>query len=821
LGKNPRQRPLVSQEDSQGRVKDKLPAPEHAPVLTGPLEKRCSLLLTSLVGLCLLLVGVLIFRDFLFNGAVLLYKDIGNDSIKSYYPDFVHLSNYIRSQGFPSWSFHIGMGQDLAYATGYLIWQPVSWLPKELIAPALIFQHLGKILIVGLLFFRFLQLRRFQAPAPLLGSLLLSFSAYMCMGSCWYPLTDEVVCFAAILLGTETALQGRRWITLALGTALVGMINPFYLYLCALFLIFYVPLRLFGQYGWQPRRLLRRCFALAAVAALGSSLGAIVTLPSLDVVLNSLRGSGATSARAVLSSFPLFGLESTRHYITAVLRPFANDMLGVGDAFQGWQNYLEAPLTYCGLLCLIIFPQALIAGRRQSRIIAVLFLAGMLIPTVFPWFRYLFWLFQGDYYRTYSLFWILGVITLSSVAFSRYAEGRALNLWMLAASTILLSGILYLPVGELQNHINRGLRSAATAYLLLYGTVLAAGQLAQRQKLAAYLIVGLAAVELVQFARITVSDRKTVSKQELNHGIAHDRETIEAVQDIRRDDDTFFRITKLRLSDLGTEIDPNGSMLLGYYSTSSYSSFNNLNYIRFLKTVDAIPTNLETDTRWAVGLAGNFVLSMFACEKYALVEDPLPFRNASQYELIRQYGKYYLLRNNLFLPLGLTFTHYLPEELFRQLSRDEKEQVLLVVAVLSSEEEAQKQGLQEITIPELKTEMAASSFPETIERRRKSALKLTSFRQTRIEGNVHLDQKSILVIQTPFDHGWRAFQDGQSVPVLKADVGLLGVGLDGGEHKVELHYRNPLLVPALSVTLASFLILVAALWRWPRLGLSA
>src|SRR5205814_3605556 len=149
---------------------------------------------------------------------------------------------------------------------------------------------------------------------------------------------------------------------LVLGTALVGMINPFYLYLCALFLIFYVPLRLFGQYGWQPRRLLRSCFALAGVAVLGGGLGAIVTLTSLEVVLNSLRGSGATSARTLLSSFPVFGLESTRHYITAVLRPFANDMLGAADAFQGWQNYLEAPLTYSGLLCLLLFPQALIGG---------------------------------------------------------------------------------------------------------------------------------------------------------------------------------------------------------------------------------------------------------------------------------------------------------------------------------------------------------------------------------------------------------------------------------------------------------------------------
>ena len=131
---------------------------------------------------------------FLFGNAVLLYKDIGSDSVNSYYPDFVHLSNYIRSQGFPSWSFYVGMGQDLAYATGYLIWQPVSWLPSDLIAPALVFQHLGKVLIAGLFFFRFLQLRRLQfaGPAPgfapafflglhVHGQLLVSFRRRSCL----------------------------------------------------------------------------------------------------------------------------------------------------------------------------------------------------------------------------------------------------------------------------------------------------------------------------------------------------------------------------------------------------------------------------------------------------------------------------------------------------------------------------------------------------------------------------------------------------------------------------------------------------------------
>ena len=75
------------------------------------------------------------------------------------------------------------------------------------------------------------------------------------------------------------------------------------------------------------------------------------------------------------------------------------------------------------------------------------------------------------------------------------------------------------------------------------------------------------------------------------------------------------------------------------------------------------------------------------------------------------------------------------------------------------------------------------------------------------------------MLQTPFDPGWHAFQDGQAAPVLKVDAGLLGVGLDAGEHRVELRYRNPALVISAVVTLASLLILAASLWLWPRLRL--
>ena len=163
-------------------------------------------LVPFLTALVLLLVGALVFHNFLLGDKVLLYKDVGADSINDSYPYFVHLSDYVRREGFPSWSFYVGMGQSLFYLTGNLIWEPVIWLPRELIARAVVFQHLLKTLIAGLLFFRFLQLRGINLCAALTGALLLSFSAYMCVGGCWIISADEVVCFTFLLFAVEEAI---------------------------------------------------------------------------------------------------------------------------------------------------------------------------------------------------------------------------------------------------------------------------------------------------------------------------------------------------------------------------------------------------------------------------------------------------------------------------------------------------------------------------------------------------------------------------------------------------------------------------------------
>ena len=790
---------------------------ESAPRL---LSGRQRLFRATVVVFALAVVWLLVYRNFIFGDSTLLYKDVGIDSINISYPYYVLLSDYLRHVGIPSWSFQVGMGQSLFPNVGTVVLTPVVWLAKGVIAKALVYQHLLYIVLSGIMFARFLAGCGLAFGSCLLGALLLSFSAYMCMGSCWYFHANEVVCFSFLLLAAEEAVGRGHWFYLVLAVAVVGLLGAFHLYLCALLLFFYVPLRLADRYSWRLRPIAHTSFRLAAAAALGVGLGAVVGIDNFFALLNSPRGSGPTSLVDQLSSQPIFGLASSLHYMTAALRPFGNDLMGTGDSFRGWQNYLEAPMSYCGLLSLVLLPQIFAGAIWRRRVFYILFLGALVLTTVFPWFRYLFWAFQGDYYRVLSLFSIFGVITLGMTTFSRYSKGHPCNLWVLVPTILVLIGVLFFPISEFQARITPALKLAATIFLVSYGALLLIGQLLKQQKIVAWMIIGLVAIELLYFDRITIT-RPTVTKQELEERVGYNDETVDAVRDINASDKSFFRIRKTFGSGPGMRESLNDAMVFGYYGTSSYSSFNNLNYINFLIAVGAMAeSDLVTDTRWSYGLLEYPLLSTFACEKYVLTDNPVPFEKEQYYESVKRYGNKYLFRNQLFLPFGLSFGYYITEDMFLQLPQWAKPLALLHAAVLSNKDGADEPGPARLTMGDIKYQMSETSLPDIAAKRRSTALNIRSFRQTRIDGTIQLNQGSVLVLQTPFDPGWHAFQDGRSAPVLKADLGLLGVVLNGGEHTVELRYRPPFLYAGAAVSFASLLIFAASLWLWPRIRLS-
>ena len=176
-------------------------------------KRALRLVQLGLTAIVLLVLGLIVFRDFVFGHQVLLYKNIGDDSTNYYYPYLLLFSRYLRTDGLPMWSFHVGMGQNIFSGIGDLLFQPSIWFPPSAIAQLLVYQHLFHVLVAGLLFYGCLTLRGVNFCASLLGALFFSFSAFMCMGSCWLILANEAICIAFVLFGVELRSAPR---TLAL-----------------------------------------------------------------------------------------------------------------------------------------------------------------------------------------------------------------------------------------------------------------------------------------------------------------------------------------------------------------------------------------------------------------------------------------------------------------------------------------------------------------------------------------------------------------------------------------------------------------------------
>ena len=314
-------------------------------------------------------------------------------------------------------------------------------------------------------------------------------------------------------------------------------------------------------------------------------------------------------------------------------------------------------------------------------------LGFLVVPVVFPWFRYLFWAFQGDYYRVFSLFSVFGLVTLSVTALWQYIERKSFNPWLLAATLLVVLGVLWFPFNDMPSLIVPGTRKAAALFLIAYAALLTAGHFWKRQSIFAWLILGLCAVELICFDRVVVGDRPTVTKNELQERVGYNDYTVDAIRDIKHDDHSFFRVSKLYSSGPAMHPSLNDAMIFGYFGTSEYTSFNNLNYIKFLMAVDVLsPNPSETDTRWLSGLLGHPLLSTFAGEKYILTKTPVPFQLDPNYEFLKRYGNIYLFRNNLFVPLGLAVPRFISEASFLELPTAAKKRALLHVVVLSEKD---------------------------------------------------------------------------------------------------------------------------------------
>ena len=783
---------------------------------TGPLsampdvfEKAGNRAIWLALGL-ILLMAIIVFRDFVFLGKAYLFKDIGGDTLNIFYPQLCAVSDYLHTTEMPSWSFRSGMGQNIFPA---ILNDPFNVLlyagGRHFIMYGMVYKELIKILLTGYLFFKYIRLLDLSPYTAAIGSLLISFCSYTIIGGSWYVFSSDLFYVIFLLWSVEQFLVNRKMLFLPLAVFIVAVSTPFSLYVYSLFFAGYLLLRNFQLGVLNPGKIVVRYLSLLGLAVVGILLSAPFLLENIAQILESPRGSGQYNFTAVLSHAPMFGLPGGVELGTAILRLFSGDLLGTGSDYRGWTNYLEGPMLYCGLPCLLLLPQLFQFLRGRTRTAFIIFLAVLLLPVLFPYLRYALWLFSGNYYRTYALFIALTILFYALLALQYILEQRKVHVPTLIASLVVSLLVLHIPYSD-QLAPDTTLSAFISMLLIGYGAILYfMGRPGNVLRLK-YILLGCIVVELLFMSNTAVANRDALTATEIEDRTGYNDHTVEALDYIRRHDHSFYRIDKTYASSPAVHYSDNDGMAQGYNGTSSYSSFNQLNFINYLALMGIVDKTSEKDTRWAGSFEDRASLEAQNQVKYILAKTEI----SPIWEYICEppltFGNVKLFKNKFVLPFGYTYSKCIRESDFAGLSLYQKDFVTLKACILKDADMATVAPMETFllrdTIP--MGPFSLDAYRADINALSKDTLAVTLFTDTHITGSITATATRLMYLSIPFDKGWQLLVDGKPTPKLMVNGGMTGIYLTTGRHTIELVYKLRFVSMGLLMSVVGFLAYV-------------
>lgn len=771
----------------------------------------------STTKLLILFLGIIatmlgwVYRSFIFGKYAYMFRDIGSDSYNLIYPQFYHHANYLQKFGeMPKWSFQQGLGQNV-----HPFWfDPISSILflvfKTDSASVMIWMQVIYVFLAALFFFLYLKSLKLKNYSAMIGGVLYTFCGYIIIGGTWtvdkFPL--EVLHVALLLYSVEQFLFAKKWILFPIVIALVGIHQPFDLYLYALMLFVYVIVRYAENNSLKDIHFVKKVGVLLGLSILGVGIGSFQLWSNLQQMIDSPRVSGSYSYGNTLKEIPILSLAEWKEYTTVILRMFSIDILGDGKSYSGWQNYMEAPVFYCGFLSLLLAPQFFLQLNRKQRIIYSSLIGLCLIIIVFPYFRYAFWLFTGDYYRTLSLLIVSLLLFYSTRALNHLYETGKLNLLLLCATALILLITVNIVVADGQR-IEKGLKSLISIFIIFYTGLLLMARNTKVRTFAFGLIGLLVLVEVIYFSSSSIKKRDAYTKQELNDTTLGFKDaTVDAVKYLKEKDSTFYRIEKNYASGTAIHSSVNDAKIQDYYGTRSYHSFNQLNYVTFLESVKLIKKNDENSSRWLYGVLASPVIQRLCSVKYFFTKDAnasyLRNMNQDSVAMLRDV-KVFRLKDTF--PLGVTFDSYISDDKFEKLDSVSRQAVLLQAVAVNKDFKAKLNRFKEITSANLPVEgVTIEILKNWVNKATQDTLHITAFKPNLIKGDINLNTPKVLFLAIPHDKGWSAMVDGKETTIEKVDAGLMGILLEKGNHRVELIFEPPYVKEGTYVSILSLLL---------------
>lgn len=618
------------------------------------------------------LIAVL-FAQIFINKKIYLYNDVASDTIDAYLPFITYFTESLRNLSLSSYDFMMGMGSSI-FSIPHFLFDPfipvIIVFGKINIIDGIFLVTILKIITIGMLFTQVLKRFFKENKLIVLGALIYSFSGYFLVWGQHYHFLTNGLYFTFLLFAFERWYENRNkkiLLIIAIGTNFI--FSLYFSYMTFLFIPFYI----IGRYlidSHKMEKIGNYFLSVIKVGIPGLLIGMFSALPQLYLLLDSPRTQDIIGANEFFIPF------SKSFYATMISRFFSDSILGPNNQglYFGYGNIYHL-VIHTSIVLALLFPLIFFIKKRKIALgAAILVIFSLLLPFASLIFNKLSVIeFRWSYVLIpIAVFYI--IYLLNFFANNQVESNRKKYIFILTVSFFVSTlALLYAKLVLVFENIN--FIFILSIFVLYYLTFMVyCWKPFGKERLFTIIIILFMAETIISSQNTLIINRSYFERNYLTQGQGYyEKDTNEAIQDIVKNDKSFYRLEKnymLRFL--------NDSLVLGYRGFNSYNSLAPAGYVKINEALSH-----REYSRWRTVITGiaydNYLQSIMA-KKYALIKgDQEPYG----YDKINEYGDVKVFKNLNPLPPVLVFDQVLAENKFLDLDFFRRKELLYDTVVLN------------------------------------------------------------------------------------------------------------------------------------------
>ncbi len=732
---------------------------------------------------------------------------------------FYHVAHRAIRSGQWGWNWQTDLGVSfIGSYSFYLLGSPFFWLTVPF-PESVISYFMGPLLVLkfacaAVTSYGWLR-RHVRSPqAAVLGALLYAFSGFSIYNIFFNHFHEAMVFFPLLLIGLDELMENGTKGAFALAVFVNAVVSYFFFVGEVVFTVvyFFVRIATYGySFSWKK-------FGLAALeSVLGFLLSQFLFLPSLVVMLSNSRVSNFADGLDIW-----IYVNNQRFFVILSSFLFPNELPSkqvlFPDASVRWTS-LTAYLPLFGV------SGALAYVRTHKRNWLSVLLKVLLIMALVPGLNSLFVAFNRSFYtRWFYMF----VLMLSLATVKVVDEGRVRILEKSAMQVLIVTGIIVLIIGLTPDKVREdtwriGLfaQDCVWQFAVIVGTALISlgilllllDDMRQKPERAIRNMIIAVLVISVFYGNFYMVWGKLRSYDTHEYFIP---DVLEGT--LETDETRFFRIDQDD-SCINVGMFWDVPDIQAFHSLVPASIFDFYEFIDEERSVKSAPSY------------DNYAIRALLSVKYFAdshdegddfqsskeVDGEIEYKNRMPgFVLIGTQNDHDIYENQYFLPMGFTYDRFCTRSEAEDISENDRALLMLDTLVLEDDVPMEYRTLlrHDLNLPDHDfSEEGYFAACNELRRHTTDTFKIT---RNGFTSSIYSDTDDLVFFSVPYEEGWSAKVNGQSVEIAKANIGFMAVPITKGSSTITFTYHTPGLRPGILIS-AGALVLLIVYWLSARI----